>query len=50
VANNLEELHNAVMKSFNKSVGYEVSDEVVWGKVMEILRQTLSTCTALLVL
>jgi hypothetical protein len=34
VANNMEELHQAVMR--NLSVGHEVSDDVVWGKVMEI--------------
>jgi hypothetical protein len=39
VANNMEELHQAVMRNLNKSVGHEVSDDVVWGKVMEILRQ-----------
>jgi hypothetical protein len=27
------------MRNLNKSVGHEVSDDVVWGKVMEILRQ-----------
>jgi hypothetical protein len=37
VANNMEE-HQAVMRNLNKSVGHEVSDDVVWGK-MEILRQ-----------
>jgi glutamate synthase domain-containing protein 3 len=37
VANNMEE-HQAVMRNLNKSVGHEVSDDVVWGKVMEILR------------
>jgi hypothetical protein len=36
--NNMEELHQAVMRNLNKSVGHEVSDDVVWGKVMEILR------------
>jgi hypothetical protein len=35
----MEELHQAVMRNLNKSVGHEVSDDVVWGKVMEILRQ-----------
>jgi hypothetical protein len=39
LANNMEELHQAVMRNLNKSVGHEVSDDVVWGKVMEILRQ-----------
>jgi hypothetical protein len=33
----MEELHQAVMRNLNKSVGH--SDDVVWGKVMEILRQ-----------
>jgi hypothetical protein len=32
------EEHQAVMRNLNKSVGHEVSDDVVWGK-MEILRQ-----------
>jgi hypothetical protein len=32
VANNMEELHQAVMRNLNKSVGHEVSDDVVWGK------------------
>jgi hypothetical protein len=31
-ANNMEELHQAVMRNLNKSVGHEVSDDVVWGK------------------
>jgi alpha-D-ribose 1-methylphosphonate 5-triphosphate diphosphatase PhnM len=35
----MEELHQAVMRNLNKSVGHEVSDDVVFGKVMEILRQ-----------
>jgi hypothetical protein len=30
VANNMEELHQAVMRNLNKSVGHEVSDDVVW--------------------
>jgi hypothetical protein len=34
----MEELHQAVMRNLNKSVGHE-GDDVVWGKVMEILRQ-----------
>jgi trimethylamine:corrinoid methyltransferase-like protein len=38
LANNMEELHQAVMRILT-SVGHEVSDDVVWGKVMEILRQ-----------
>jgi hypothetical protein len=40
LANNMEELHQAVMRNLNKSVGHEVSDDVVWGKVMEILRKS----------
>jgi hypothetical protein len=28
----MEELHQAVMRNLNKSVGHEVSDDVVWGK------------------
>jgi hypothetical protein len=28
--NNMEELHQAVMRNLNKSVGHEVSDDVVW--------------------